>query len=422
MWGADYISLFLEVCVPNQLSPRNLATLPPGSRYRIFTIAQDVPRLSADPRLDDIRRVVPVDVVAIDMTEADGHSRRVGTIANAHKRMIACHRRAAADAAAAKHGLIFLVPDCVISEGTIETLLALHRRGARAVVSTGMRLALESFVEAQRRESMPAALPPRELVRVAMQHLHPSTIELMSDGNTDYRTAVYWPVRSATSIDGVLIRTFTLHPLLVDPVLRHELPGGPVDSHYVRHCVPDIHDVHVVEDSDEIALFELTTARRVVGKQRRGGRLLPRMVAGSAQWDSHQVSHWQRAIHIHAAPIDARWQAIDRESAALAATVERYRPVAPALVIMYRLFKSWRRRDDAARTAALKLRKRAARGIRVTAHRVSKTLETTRKALRPAVSGKQVARPVRLLWHRGAKVAKQGMKRMRRRMRALLPA
>ena len=415
VWGNDYIDLFLDVCVPNQLSFGNLPALPDGSRYRIFTTTEDLARLNASPRLEDVRRVLPVDVVAIDMSEADQRSRRAGTIANAHKRMIACHRRAAADAAVLGHGVIYLSPDCVLSEGAMAAMTRRHRNGARAVLSTGIRLSREGFAVAVRDRG--AALPPRELVRLAMQNLHPSTQALMAEGNTDYRTAVYWPVLAGAAVDGVLIHTFTLHPLLVDPVRRGELPGGPVDSHYIRHCVPDLRDVHVVDDSDEIAVFELTTTAREVGKERAGGALLPRLIAASAQWDSHQVAHWQRPIRLHASDLDERWRAVESEAARLARTVERYRACAPAFVVMYRAFKFLRRRQDAYATTLRKLRRRGARVARVAPQRARKAAQDTRKSMRPVVTRKQLARPVKLVWHRAAKAARQQVKRMRRRMR-----
>ena len=134
VWGAEFIELFLDVCIPNQLSPANLPALPPGSRYRVFTTSADVPRLEASPRLDALRRVLPVDVVDVDMTEAD-RSAKPRERWNTHKRMIACHRRAAADAAIEERALIFLAPDFVLAEGTIAGLVRLHSRGARAVLT-----------------------------------------------------------------------------------------------------------------------------------------------------------------------------------------------------------------------------------------------------------------------------------------------
>ena len=227
VWGAEFIELFLDVCIPNQLSPANLPALPPGSRYRVFTTSADVPRLEASPRLDALRRVLPVDVVDVDMTEAD-RSAKPRERWNTHKRMIACHRRAAADAAIEERALIFLAPDFVLAEGTIAGLVRLHSRGARAVLTANLRLSREALLAELSARAGGAALAPRELVGLAMRHLHPWTRSLMADGTStsDNPTAVHWPVRSGDTLEGVLVRSLYLHPMLVDPVRRTALPGG----------------------------------------------------------------------------------------------------------------------------------------------------------------------------------------------------
>ena len=424
-WGADYINLFLDLGILNQLSPGNLPALPPGSRYRIFTAAVDLPQLMSSARLDEVRQVLPVDLVAVNMSDADRQT-RPRTVANAHKRMIACHRRAASDAAEQGRGMIFLSPDLVLTEGAMATLLRRHAEGARAVLCTALRLSLEGFTAAQS-SGGPVALAPRALVRQALPHLHPATLSLMIDGGSNYRTAAYWPVRpgAGAPLEGVLIRTFTLHPLLVDPVRRTELPGGPIDSHYVRHCVPDLRQVHVIDDSDELAVFELTSTGRTIGSDSAaaGGAapswrvLVARLVAGAARWDSHQVAHWQRPIRLHAGELDTQWAAADAESSRLANAVERYRPYAPALVVMYRVLKFCRRREDAYRTSARKFGRRSARSVRVMGQRIQTVAQLSRKALRPPVTGKQIARPVRLAWHRVAKAWKLKRKQMGRRIR-----
>ena len=71
VWGSALIELLLDVCVPNQLSPGNLPALPPGSRYRIFTGPADYAALVSSPRLEAVRRIMPVDVVQVDLAELD---------------------------------------------------------------------------------------------------------------------------------------------------------------------------------------------------------------------------------------------------------------------------------------------------------------------------------------------------------------
>ena len=417
VWGAEFIDLFLDLCIPNQLSPANLPSLPSGSRYRIFTPREDVRRLAADLRLDELRRVLPVDVVEVNMAEADRQV-KPGESWNVHKRMIACHRRAAADAAIEERALIFLAPDFVLAEGTIAGLVRLHSGGARAVLTANLRLSLEGVVAALAERRVKGALPPRELVGVAMRHLHPWTMSLMADGTStsDNPTSVYWPIRSGGMVGGLLVRSFYLHPMLVDPVRRTVMPGGPIDSHYVRDCCPDLTQCHVVDDSDDLVVFELSPVGRLISNEsaRRGVSSL-RLAAVAANCDRHQLSHWQCPIRLHAGNLDERWNAAEGASARLARKVERCRPYGPVLIAAYGLLKSWGQRRAAYGRAYRGIR-RHARDARKAWQRSAASARGVPKTLRPRVTSKQIARPARLLFHRAAKAARLGLKRIRRRV------
>jgi hypothetical protein len=297
------------------------------------------------------------------MTDADRETRPREQW-NTHKRMIACHRRAAADAAVEQRGLIFLAPDFVLSEGTIAGLLRAHAAGARAVMTMNLRTDREAVLAETSAPGRPPALPPRELVAIGMRHLHPWTRSLMADSprTSDNPMSVYWPVRSGGTLEGVLVRTFFLHPMLVDPVERAKLPGGPIDSHYVRDCCPDLAQVRVVEDSDELVVLELSPAGREIGKGLdRDGVSALRLAAVAANCDGHQLAYWPHRIRLHAGPLDERWTAAERASSAFARRVDRWRPVGPALVVMFQTLRRWRRRREKYETALYKARKRSAK-------------------------------------------------------------
>jgi len=406
----------LEFCVPNQLSAGNLPALPAGSRYRILTSPEDAPMLAADPRLDPIRRVIPVDIVAVDMTDADRHV-KAGQSWNVHKRMIACHRRAAAEAATDSRALIFLAPDFVLGEGTLEGLVRLHTRGARAVLTANLRLCRAEFLAAYSVGAQ-SALPPRQLVRMALRHLHPWTRSLMADAakTSDTPTSVYWPVRSGADMDGLLVRSFYLHPMLVDPVRRDVMPGGPVDSHYVRDCCPDITQCHVVTDSDDLVVFELSPVGRVISNERPSQGMPPwRLAAVAANCDGHQLSHWHHPIRLHAGDLDERWNSAQAESARLTRRVDRYRPFGSLLIGVYAWQKAWGQRRAAAGRSYRRWRG-VARDVQKALRRRITGVGDVRKALRPPLTSKQFARPARLLVHRAAKTSKVSLKRIRRRV------
>jgi hypothetical protein len=388
VWGSEFIDLFLDVCIPNQLSARNLPALPAGSRYRVFTKSADVPRLSASTRLAEVGRVLPVDIVEVDPDA--GEAGKPGQIRNRYKMMTDCHRRAVAEAANADAALIFLAPDFVLAEGTIETLVRLHAAGSRAVLSANLRLARHQFVAAIAGGA--AALPPRDLVAAAMRHLHPATESLMADAASanDFPTSVNWPVRSATgTLDGILVRSLHMHPLLLDPVRRHELPRATIDGHYLMRCGLKLKECHLVEDSDELVAFELTPSERNIRNDgRRGGISLSRLAAVASNCDRFQMSHWHHPVRLHATDLDQRWRAVEAASEQLVRDLEGYLPYGAVFFAVYRWLRIARQR-----------RERYARAVR---HAV------------PRLRSKQIVRPARLLGHRASKALRLQLKRMRR--------
>lgn len=424
VWGSAFIELFLDVCIPNQLSPGNLRALPAGSRYRIFTGRADYASLAASPRLDAVRRILPVDVVEVDLTELDPQANP-----NTYKMMTACHRRAAADAAAAEAALIFLAPDFILAENTIAGLVRLHSGGARAVLTANLRLSREAFLTAWQRYAAAGALSPRELVRLGMSHLHPATESCLIDGSSsnDFPTSVYWPVRADHAIDGLLIRAFHLHPLLLDPVHRAELPQTTIDGHYLAHACPDLDQCVVVDDSDELVVFELTPAERRVGNHDRAqGVSLLRLAAVAAKCDPYQRSHWERRIRLHAHDFDARWAAAEAQSAAFVLKLERYRPIGPLLSRVFRSMKIWRRRGGgyarAVRKAVRTEARAAFRAVRKSARHGGASVRTVQRSLHPQRTAKRVLRSAKLLYHRATKAGRLTLKRARRSMRLFRPA
>ena len=420
VWGAEFIDLFLNVCVPNQLSSGNLSALPAGSRYRVLTGSADIATLAASPVLGRVRRLLPVDVVEVDLTELDRQANP-----NVYKMMTACHRRAAADAARVEAALIFLAPDFVLAEGTLAALVRRHASGARAILTANLRLSRERFLA----ERTADRATPRALVRLGLRHLHPSSESLMVDAATtnEFPTSVYWPVRSSCALDGVLVRALNLHPLLLDPVLRTSLPGGTIDGHYVTQCCPDPDQCVVIDDSDELIAFELTPSARAVGNHdgRRGISML-RLAAVTAKCDALQLSHWNRSIRLHAEDLDERWTMAEADAALFTRRLERYRFLAPALSRMYRTLKTWRRRRAAQARAIRRARKDSARLLRKAVRHVRQSRDRYGRALRDMqrnrLSSKRIARSARVSWHHAARAARLGLKRIRRRVRQLLPA
>lgn len=332
VWGDEFIDLFLTTAIPNQLSAGNLGALPEGSRYRIFTSAEDRARLERADAVRALESVLPVDIVEMD---SDGRD------LSKYDREIRYHRRGVEDALRCGAAYIFLAPDHVLATHTMARLVALRAEGYRAVVCPGIRLSREPMLAALAEYGV-SDLPPRTLVRMALQHLHPFTWEHMADARdfSRFPTFVYWRVNGS----GLLARCLNLHALMIDPA-RPLLPKSAPDGRYLSRSVPDLSMVYVVTDSDDLVLFEMTP-RDVVSRGRRSWPKVWRTAAVARRCDAHQLAYWRQPIRFHWNDLGSAWAPIEVESARFAARVLDRVPYVRRLFPLLNGIRRWQQRYD----------------------------------------------------------------------------
>ena len=385
VWGREYLDVFLNVCIPNQLGPGNVPALPPGSRYRILTRSIHVEELDKHPMVHALRTILPVDLVVIDALD-----RQMGA-ARGHDLMLACHQRAIADVLDANAAIIMLSADFILSDHALAAVVRRHREGYRAVVNTGLRLSREPFLQHLERSRAPLeALSSRELVRTALPYLHSHERSMFADAESFsmFPVAVYWRVGD----EGLLARCLHLHPLMVDP-MSQALPRGTVDGRYVFRACPDFSRVHVVTDSDELQMFELTPGTRVVVRSRGAGASAWRVAGVASACDAHQVGYWRTScVRLHTSDFNERWTETAAAADAFVGRVQRLYPYG-------RLARRW----FSLRERARQRRERYSRAWR---------------SRQPRLPLKQMLRPLRLATHRSTKMLRRSTRQLRRYVRA----
>ncbi|NDC38595.1 MAG: glycosyltransferase [Proteobacteria bacterium] len=160
-----------------------------------------------------------------------------------------------------KTGLIFTAPDHINGDGTYRKLFELASQGKRLVAMASLRLSKESMLQSLSTQfemnSTVKSIGTRDLATLALKHLHSETKRLFwnAEEGSNHPSVLIWPVADK----GLVIRQFHLHPLLVVPSENTAVSIGTIDSDYVQTAVPHIDDMYVIEDSDELCLFELSS-------------------------------------------------------------------------------------------------------------------------------------------------------------------
>src|SRR5262249_46447863 len=96
-----------------------------------------------------------------------------------------------------------------------------------------------------------------------------------------------------------------IHPILVHPRVRNAHFTTTVDDDYLRAACPDREDEHVIIDSDEFCLCELSAMQRGVTGLPRGAVDVD---IASWAWTNarpHHFEHFCRRVVLHAGSSDA---------------------------------------------------------------------------------------------------------------------
>jgi hypothetical protein len=264
VWGAAYCDLFTNVSLPSQLADGNLPSLPHKDRclYHVLTLADDQPRIEASEAWQRLKSLMPVRVEIWNEHER-----------TPHETMSACLRRGITFADRHDAASLFFNPDLVFADGAVDAMVKRVGAGHRVIFTTGIRLLKQTVVpEIERhRQAGKIVVAPHELVAIAMRNLHPISRQnfWIGDTGTLLPATLFWPVAD----EGLLARCFHLHPLLVWPQNKNVVFDGTVDDDFVSMACPNNANDHIVIDSDELLMCEISDFSRTSETSYRRGSI-----------------------------------------------------------------------------------------------------------------------------------------------------
>jgi hypothetical protein len=183
-----------------------------------------------------------------------------------------CYREAVRDAAVAGAAAIFLIPDMILSDGSVRSIARILDSGKRAIMITGLRVIKNHIIgplKAQFATGDVIAAPPTKLAELALKYLHPITETHLYDSDSAFfhPSGFFWRVGD----EGFLLRCFHLHPVAIHPRATDIDFAGTIDDDLLQNC--DVHEdeTHIVTDSDEILWLETSDIDNAVPTPPRGG-------------------------------------------------------------------------------------------------------------------------------------------------------
>ncbi len=317
VWGPNHIGLYLSVGLPSLLAPGNLPALArrTRSRYLIHTRPQDIAEIEASPVCRRLDGIMPVEIKAI-----------AAPITVPHRTMSDCHIETMSEADGSGAAAVFLPPDCVWSDGSLDRLVSIAENGKSVVHMSGIRLDRDSVVphllEHATDGGRQLPIGARRLVALGLDHLHPIAYShFWKEHPGDLMPAnLMWTVPG----EGLLLRCFHLHPLMVKSQVPFATFSSTIDDDLAPRACPDPGGDYVVADSDELLAFELSGRDRVVGTICPKGSLY-----GVASWAEAGTNARHRIlintpIRVHSGPISKQlWDRRIAESDRLVQEIAR---------------------------------------------------------------------------------------------------
>jgi hypothetical protein len=344
-WGQVYREYFTDLLLASLLSPNNIPALNRrrGNKFLIAAPRTDWDAIQGHPMVRLLRTYVEPEWLNLEVSPDDHRMDRK------MRAMSRGHRLAASRAFEDRAYGVFVTPDLILSDGSVAAMERLAEAGKKVVLAVAIRYQHEPVLaELDRagylRHGQPLAIGSRDLMRAALRYLHSETLryEYEAPWFAASPVSVYWRVPRGA---GMIIYSFSWAPLVVDygALAYHDtktFDQWTLDGDYIYRNFPAPSDVHVITDSDEIALVSFTKESDLHFELRPYLAGRPRWIADwykvrliRALKDSSVIDPLKRHIfptpvYLHSGDLSPAWARKRRQTARVIARV--CEPDAPA--------------------------------------------------------------------------------------------
>ncbi len=253
VWGESYIDRFAALSLPCLLAPGNLPALASGCEleFLVLTTTRGAEYFQTHPELRRLHDCCPVRFIRIDDLVSEGVYGVTLTLA--FTRGIAD----SGDEMTSTH-FVFLNADFMLADGSLNSLLGHIRAGHGCVLAPSFRAIAEDveplFRALANSGGGVVAMPPREMVRISLDHLHSTTVAKTVNQSllqTMHPNQFYWRVDADTMIG----RFFLIFMLCIKPERTFGKANSFCDYGFVPEMCPSGR-ITVLSDSDDFFMLE----------------------------------------------------------------------------------------------------------------------------------------------------------------------
>ena len=254
VWGYRYVRQFLEFSLPTMLAAGNLPALAHAlpCTFVLLTSRDDAEFIADHPGYRLLSSVCRTEIQPIDdLITGDNYST---TITLAYERAV---RETGLDML--DTCFLFLISDYLVADGSFRNVLSRIMAGASGVFAGNFQIVQEDaaleFHAMFEGDGPELTIPPRELMRWALRHLHPMTAANTVNfplSHTAHTNRLFWRVDRDTLIG----RFYLMHMIGIRPEITDFVIGSSCDYSFMPEMCPS-GAIDVLTDSDEYLVVEM---------------------------------------------------------------------------------------------------------------------------------------------------------------------
>src|SRR6185503_13136713 len=294
-------------------------------KFVFLTSSDDAADLNDHAAVHYLRSVCDVEISVIDdLITGDNYST---TITLAYARAVRAVGDAMLDTC-----FFFMISDYILADGSLANVLARMRAGYSGVVAGNFQVieetAKSSFFKTFDLGEPHLIVRPRDLIRWALDYLHPMTLANMVNFplcHSTHSNRLFWRVDDDTLIG----RFYLMHMICIRPETIDFVVGSSCDYSFIPEMCPS-GKVHVATDSDDYLVVEMQKRSHERNFVRLGSTKQSAMAGGLAEWAT--ATHRRNAhsaVVFHAAGLPPDLEKVVAESATYVEAIEQSLPPPP---------------------------------------------------------------------------------------------
>ncbi len=264
VWGESFVRKFLDFALPSQMAPGNIPGLSQEADiiYRIYTDRESEPHFY--PNLDNITKYCDVEFI---FYEDIGY--KSGTLADAieqsgpktvkhNVQRLTSQHHMAIGAEVPETAIMLMDSDFIFSDGSFLHIHEQRLAGKKAYAGMFLRLQ-EEEAGPKLRARLPEPLSGRDLVTLAMEHMHPRLASMFFDADrpSSYPTQINWSVGTM----GFVTHCYFPHPLMFEVTPETLRYFSTMDYEVLLRAAPNDEDLYFCQNSDDMLVCKMSPER-----------------------------------------------------------------------------------------------------------------------------------------------------------------